>query len=407
MKYLSFFTALMLSVSLAFGQNINDQKVTFDYIQLPLIKIDPQFSQYNITVEHAYQQANDDSTAVYEARRNFAAQAFEGAVAQYHKSCDSLDRIHWQNMATWQKQVDAGVKNPDGTALVAPIAAPYPTPPVPQRIEEPMRHSDFNEASATNRVNLEGFTQGQGEVEVTLIIHPIRSMRIGYKKEPTGTAARYSFAAIYVMPIGLRVSTPSQGVLLETRLSEKEAMYSLPSQETTYDHVLYMMDNKAAVFAQVEAHARQTVLTEVNTYLNDQFGFVKRTRTAEMYAVKSFKDYDYTDVTEAFTKATFALQAIGGSRNRSSAMTQLDEAIAAIETILAESDMSDGKARINDKVTGMLQCNLAELYVWKGDFNKSEGFANLALNGKGKASRHIKGEQAFYKEQRKRWEANF
>lgn len=406
MKCLPFFTALMLTVSAAFGQNINDQKVTFDYIQLPLIKIDPQFSQYNITIEHAYQQANEDSMIVYEAQRGFAMQTFETAIEQYYQSCDSLDRIHLQNMATWQKQVDAGVKNPDGTALTAPIAAPYPTPPVPQRIEVPLYHSDYDEAAATSRVNLDGFTQGSGEVEVTLIIHPLRSMRIVYKKETTGTA-RYSFGARYVMPIGLRVSTPSQGVLLETMLSENEAFYSLPKQESTYDHVLYMKDNKAAVFAQIEAHARQTVLTEVNQYLNNQFGFIKRTRTAEMYSVKSFKDYDYTDVTAAFTKATFALQAVGGSRDRSTAMTELDEAIAAIETILEESDINDGKARINDKVTGMLQCNLAELYMWKGDFNKSEGFANLALNSKGKASRHIKGEQAFYQDQRKRWQANY
>jgi hypothetical protein len=169
-----------------------------------------------------------------------------------------------------------------------------------------------------------------------------------------------------------------------------------------------MKDNKEIMFRQMETAGRSAAIAQLNDHLNNHFGFVERNRTAEIYSVKSFKGHDYTDVTNAFTKTTIALQAVGADRDRSGAMGKINEAITATETILTESNLSDNKARINDKITAMLQCNLAELYMWKADFNKSDGLANLALNsGEGKAKRHIRDEIGFYKDQRNRWEVHY
>ncbi len=408
MKRILLASALMLIGSVSFGQNINDHKINFNFIQLPLLKIDTQYDNYSVKVEHAYRQANEDSTVMFSARQEVAMQLFMQSNEQYHRERDSLERIYLAQMSSWEQKVNAGTTNPDGTQLAQPVAPMYPPAPVMDLIEAPMSHSEFQENMATDRINLSGYTKGEGEVEITITIHPIRSYRIVESKKGTGASTKYNYTARYVMPIGLRVANPSQGIMMETTLYESERTYNLPSQKSKYDHELYMKDNKETFFRQMETAGRNSAISQLNDHLNNHFGFVQRTRSAEIYSVKSFKGFDYTDVTNAFTQITFALQAVGSDRDRSGAMSLIDAAISTTETILAESNIGDKKSRINDKVTAMLQCNLAELYMWKADFNKCDGLANLAMNsGEGKAKRHIRDEMGFYKDQRNRWDVHY
>lgn len=408
MKRILLASAIALSGSVSFGQNINDHKISFNYIQLPLLKIDTQYDNYSVKVEHAYRQANEDSTVMFDARKNVAMEMFMQANERYHHERDSIERIHLAQMSAWEQKVNAGTTNPDGTQLAQPVAPMYPAPPTMDPVVQPMTHSEFQENIAMDRINLQGYTKGDGEVEVTIIIHPIRSYRIVESKKGSGASTKYEYTARYVMPIGLRVANPSQGIMMETLLYENERTYNMPSQKSKYDHELYMKDNRETLFRQIETAGRNSAISQLNDHLNNHFGFVERTRSAEIYSVKSFKGYDYTDVTNAFTQTTLALQAVGSDRDRSGAISQIDAAIGATETILAESNIGDKKSRINDKITAMLQCNLAELYMWKADFNKCDGLANLALNsGEGKAKRHIRDEIGFYKDQRNRWDVHY
>jgi len=408
MKQLLLTFALIMCVTLSFGQNINDNKITFNYIQLPLLKIESKYDAYKLSIEHAYLQANEDSTMMFEARQNVAMEMFQAETERYHRQRDSIDRLHLEQMAQWEKQVNAGVTAANGTALPQPVAPAYPQPPVLDQIDAPILHSDFQDNIATDRVKLEGYSEGDNQVEITVTIHPIRNIRITSEKKGTGASTKYNYKAHYVLPIGLRVANPSQGIMMEVTLYENELAYGMPSQKSQYDHELYMMDNQEVFFRQLETHARQLALTKLNDHLNNHFGFVKSTRTAEIYSVKSHKGHDYSDVTNAFTKTTLALQAVGDDRDRSGAIDKINLAINNTEAILTESNLSDRKARINDKITAMLQCNLAELYMWKADFDKCDGLSNLVENsGEGKARRHIKGERAFYSDQRNRWDVHY
>ena len=53
----------------------------------------------------------------------------------------------------------------------------------------------------------------------------------------------------------------------------------------------------------------------------------------------------------------------------------------------------------------MIQCNLAELYLWKADFNHAELQLNLAIANGGKFKRHAEDEKPFLANQKKRWDA--
>lgn len=408
MKTMLLTVSLVLLSGISFGQNINDHKISFSYIQLPLMKIDTQFDQYNITVEKAYEQANADSTAQYEARQKVAMELFQRQVATYYHQRDSLNRIHLQNLADWERKVNAASANPEATAPEQPLPPNYPTPPMYPDIKAPILHSDYTDENVLQRVNLSGYDQGAGEVEITITIHPIRSINIVSTKKGTGAATKYNYTARYILPIGVKVATPSQGILMETTLYEQEQSYTMREQTSQYDQELYMMDNRETFFRELESYARSQALSRANDYLNDNFGFVTRTRVAEIYSVKSYKGYDYSDVTNAFTKTTFALQAVGNDRDRSGAMDEIQAAMDAIKGVLEESNLSDNKARINDKITAMLQCNLAELYIWQAEFDKADATVNIAMNsGEGKAKRHLKDELGFYQDQRKRWQVHY
>ena len=44
-------------ISVVCAQNIDDNKVNFKYIQLPLQKVNPLFSNYEVRVNHLYKKS--------------------------------------------------------------------------------------------------------------------------------------------------------------------------------------------------------------------------------------------------------------------------------------------------------------------------------------------------------------
>jgi hypothetical protein len=74
--YLLLTAFLFVSPSLV-AQNIDDNKVNFQYIQLPLQKINPLFTQYEVRVQHDYRRANEDSTQVFAQRKQLQEVAYQ------------------------------------------------------------------------------------------------------------------------------------------------------------------------------------------------------------------------------------------------------------------------------------------------------------------------------------------
>lgn len=408
MKKILLTATVLLGFGIAHSQNINDNKITFSYIQLPLVKIDTQFDTYEVLVEHNYNQANEDSLMMFEARKEASMNFFLQQMAVYQSQRDSLDKIYLKSLSTWEKNTNAGIKNPDGTAIPKPAPPVFPSTPTYPNIQSPQLHSAYENSTVTQRIALAGYEDGTGGVTVTIKLEPIQNIRIVEKKSGSASSTKWTYNAQYTLPLSVVVSSPSQGILLETTLFTGAKNYKMADQKSQYDHQLYMMDNKAQFYAQLESYARNEALTSANNYLNNQFGFIQKNRTQEIYSVKSYKNYDYTDVTESFSLAVLALQAVGNDRDRDGSMDKLEDAINSIKLILEESSLSDKKTRINPKVTAMLQCNLAELLIWQAEFDKADSTVNIAMNsGEGKAKRHCKNEKGFYADQRKRWNIHY
>jgi hypothetical protein len=402
MKKITILLLAILSLGSSFAQNIDDNKVSFPYIQLPYKKINPIFTTYEVRVTHSYKNANNDSTTVYNARKEAAQKAYDVQYNTWLEQKKVIDRTYLSQMAQYEKNVNSGV------AATVPTNPVYPPAPVFPTMEKIRLHGEITDTDVSNAIVLQGYTKGLGGSIVTVDIHPIRSVKIIETKTGSGASTKYEYKCQYILPVELTVESPTDGQMYKKILFDNIQYYTMKSYPSKYEYMVWAMDNLEKFYTDMEREVRKSALSEVNNILNDQFGFVKMTRGTEIYSVKKYKDYEYSDVITAFTLTTQAFTHVAKDRNRANAVPKIDEAIAKWKAILQESNTIDERARVNDKITAMIQCNLAELYVWKGDFDQAEIYMNLAMNsGVMKFRNHAERMQAFYKDQRVRWETHY
>jgi hypothetical protein len=407
MKTLLLIVSFIGSFSLVFGQNIADNKVQFSYTQLPYYKIDGMFTKYDVKFVHGYEQSNQDLLAAHDLNKEAAMNIFEQSMIQHKQATDVIDTRYFRLMAQWEKNVNAGKTQANGLPLPQPARPTYPIAPIFPGLDIPRVNSPMDENTVLNKINIDGFEKGLGGFVVTVNVLGLDNIQISEKKKGSESATKYTYTATYNLPVEVTVESPTQGKLIYLRILEGRQSYTIGTYSSKYDHKVYMLTNKEKFHADLEIAARAKAVSETNQYLNNQIGYVTKTRNAELYAVKKFKSYDYSDVTNAYTKTVQALNLISQDRDRSSAMVQINEALAAWEAIMYESNTYDNKARINDKITAMIQCNIAELLAWKGEYDKAQASANLAISAGGKFKRHANGEKSFYADQKKRWNVHY
>lgn len=402
MKAISTLLLFLGAVLFASAQNVDDNKVNFQYIQLPLQKINPLFKTYEVRVNHIYKNANNDSLTVYNARKEAAQKTYDLQYATWLEQKKTIDKTYLAQMAAYEKATNAG------TVATMPAAPVYPATPVLNPIGKIKLHGEMTDTDVSNTITLQGFEKGLGGSMITIDVYPIRGLKIIESKSGSGASTKYEYKCQYILPIEVTFETPTDGKLYKKILFDNVQHYGMKSYASKYEYQAWLLDNEDNFYAEMERSVRKSALNEINQILNNEFGFVKTTRGTEIYSVKKYKDYDYKDVIDAYTLTTQAFTLVAKDRNRTSAIPKLDIAIAKWKSILEESNTYDEKARINDKITAMIQCNLAELYIWKGDFDQAELYMNQALNsGVFKFKNHAERVQGYYADQRKRWEVHY
>ncbi len=390
------------SISVVSAQNVDDNKVNFPYIQLPLQKINPAYTKYEVRTNHVYKSANNDSLALYNLKKETAQNTYNLQYATWLEQKKVVERAYLTQMAAYEKAINTG------TVATAPANPIYPIAPVFVPLDKIKLNSELSDSDVNSVMVLQGFEKGLGGSIVTIDVFPIRSVKIIETKTGSGATTKYEYKCQYILPIQLTFETPTEGKLYSKVLFDNIQNYTMKSYSSKYEYQAWYLDNAEKFFVDMERDVRKTAINESNQILNNEFGFVKSTRSTEIYTVKKYKDYEYSDVVAAFTMTTQAFTLVGKDRNRASAIAKLDLAIDKWKSILEESNLYDEKARVNDKITAMIQCNLAELLIWKGDFDQAELYVNLALNSKVfKFKNQAERVQGFYADQKLRWGVHF
>ncbi len=239
---------------------------------------------------------------------------------------------------------------------------------------------------------------------LTVDIQAIRNIRITMKQKGSGANTTYKYTCEYQLPINVRFETPVDGVVLQEVVLPNTQYYQMKKYSSQYEFDIYWLQNKEQFYRELEAYARKQAMNEVNNLLNDQLGFVNKTRSTEIYTVKRYKGYDYSDFDHAYATTVSALQKVGQDLEHEAAKESLEKALEEWKTILYESTPSDKKARVNDKVTALIRCNMAEILFWLNRFDEVRTEVSLAENSKVmKAKNHARLVKKFYEDQEKRW----
>ncbi len=370
----------------ASGQNIDDNFVNFNYTQLPLVSVDESMRWYRFEVVTDVEGANMDSTATYQIR-------LDNAVSIYQKRMDT-----WlSKMSLLQQQ-----ENATGTSQ----SANYPPKPSLELVVKPVQHTVTTNASAEG-IKISGFNEGDNGLLIRYTLLPIKNVKFSYSKKGKEANTKYDYKCSYMLQAKMEVIDPNNTVLFEKMVGRAKTK-GLGKYKSTYDFAKWYMNNRETFYAQIESEGRKAAISGSGSALDNQFGYINKNRKAEIYSVKKYKDYDYTDVVMAYNQTTEALLKVGNERDRSGAMDDLEKARDMWLKILEESNLQNKKERINAKISAMIWCNLAEIAVWMADFNEADNQVSKTMNsGIIKAKSHIKGEKSFYADQKNRWNANF
>ena len=372
------------------AQNIDDNFITFPYTQVPLIPIDQGSRSVRFSVEQDVDKANQDSTA------------------NYHVKVSNAQRLYEQRMSTWYGQMSL-LQQQENTSGISQTAS-YPIKPYLKYIPSPIMNSISveNLSSTSESLNIPGFEKGGGGLLVSFKILPLRDFRINHKKSGAGAQTKYAYSCTFYLSVKMEVYSPDGTMIFERLVGNSKRTKVLGKYKSKYAFSDWFMKNRSDVYSQAENQGRVTAIQSASKVLESQFGFVNKSRRAEVYSIKKYKDYDYSDVASAYNKTNEALLLVGGSPDRSSAYASLKEARNMWSAILEESNIQNRKERINGKASAIIWCNIAEISMWMGDFNNVDiHVQNIRNSGVFKAKNHINGETSFYKDQRTRWDANF
>jgi hypothetical protein len=392
----------ILIAGVTFGQNVQDQKVSFNYIQLPSNPIKKGISNFNLVIDaSAYTKYNEDSMSVYQNKLS----TFEAEFATWLEDKKRADKLYLMELAKWERAVNVTVS--PAVAPVMPIKPSYSKQPIKEEIKLPLLTEDVTEAQTNGLINLEGYTKGEGGAVITLSIMGFQNASITVKKTGTGAATKYKYTSSCKMPIEVTVEVPGEGVILSEMINDNLQTSVIKSYDNQYEHQAWLIDNYDTFWAERQKTMLAASLKAVNALINDKCGYPKRARSTEIYTVKKHKGHDYSDLIDAYTNVKSGYDLLFKDVDRISAIAKIENGIEIWEDALEETNPFDNKDRVNKKVTALLYANLAEAYMWINDFDSADNYLQKAkIGGVSKYKTFAKRLQGVLNGLKARYEAN-
>ncbi|MGI4972911.1 MAG: hypothetical protein ACRYGH_28555 [Janthinobacterium lividum] len=342
----------MLSTLAAHGQSIDAQKVTFDYVRLPLIPLPAGTHNYSPEVVLRYADDVKQQKAAHESAVTEAKTKAEKDKQEY-KAQSLKEKALNRFLLDQRKPGEAVIPPANYTAQLydaKTLASTYVTISGLQRATGP-------EGDLHVTVNLEGFTLGP----TTSIM-----MRDGRKVDATATGAglKQAYEVSYKSPVAVKV-TAKDGTVLSDELLEASTTY------TTVATNAYGSAEQPTFLRQLDENIMKTNMKLVTEYLDSKFGQRVVTRNTSIWVI-SDKKINYDEYPQAYVKALMGYKMQADPTRAADGRKQISEAVALWEKALTESNPKDKKARIDEKVTAATLFNDAEANLWMNNFDEAE-----------------------------------
>jgi hypothetical protein len=387
--------ALLTSAS-AFGQSIDAQKVTFEYLRLPLVALPSATRTYQPEVVLRYedlvkQQKANRETTVAEAKINA-----ERAKQEY-KALSLKDKMLNRALLDERKPGDAIIPAADYTAQIydpKTLSATY------------VNLSGFQKAPSDAdlriTVSVDGFTQGP----INLINPAATGLRLA---TANGSApVKYAYEVSYKSPISVKV-TAKDGTVLVDELIEATNTYSKSATETFNSEdalAKFWANNQLPFMRLLDENSMKANMKLVSEYLDSKLGKRLMPRNTNITVV-SDKKVNYDEYPQAYEKALMGYKMLGDPTRAADSQKQIGEANALWKKALAEANPKDKKARIDEKVMAATLFNDAEANLWMNNFDEADVLlARLKLLDIGRYTAPSKELSDLIQDQRTRYNAN-
>lgn len=344
--------AVLLSVT-AHGQSIDAQKITFDYMRLPLVPLPAGTRSYSPEVVLRYadavkQQKADHQIAVADAKSKAEKDK------QEYKAQSLKEKALNRFLLDQRKPGEATIPPADYTAQVydaKTLATSYVNLSGLQRAQGP-------DGDLRVVVSMDGFTLG-----------PTTAVTLQNGKKVDGATAqgsgiKHAYEVSYKSPMAVKV-TAKDGTVLSDELLEATTSYVAIVTED------YGSANQATFLRQLDENVTKSNMKLVGEYLDSKFGQRPVTRNTAITVV-SDKKINYDEYPQAYMKALMGYKLLADPTRAADAQKQISEAAALWDKALAESNPKDKKARIDEKVTAATLYNDAEANLWMNKFDEAE-----------------------------------
>jgi hypothetical protein len=359
MKHLFFL--LLLSINTAFGQNINSESVEFQLLKQPKIVVDENSrklkvivtSPYNVKTEDIVKKSKEDyqaelknyATVVLNSEKEYQIKLREhDAEVIKAKEQFELENAAFKKLSLLERlSMTDQKKNP---VLVIPTKPVYykPAPPV---YAEPNLNDyiivDNNVLSS--KIAISGFTKEEGGIIVLVDIQQVNF------QDNAGQTFANQPTKIVVKVNGVEKTNASF-------FNDFKFVSSVPTNNI----------NKSLE----EKNHLNSVMTFINQYLNDNYGFQSVTKTVKISYVKNKGKYD--DLEKANLYVTTNLRKLQPelSEINDVAYANMKKGTDIWQQTLATVDYKNSNADFNAKIAKFIYFNLIRLNVALGKKKEAE-----------------------------------
>ena len=144
------------------AQNIIDNKVSFQYIQLPKIKIDEALNTYFITYKNSFVSGNERQNILHQSRVDSAKKALDLQIQNWEVEFNQAKKQYLTQLSVWKENENRGVISPK------PQEPIWPVYPEPYELFPPVLTRPFSELNIQNNFQLSGFEEGNSELKFLL-----------------------------------------------------------------------------------------------------------------------------------------------------------------------------------------------------------------------------------------------
>jgi hypothetical protein len=354
-----------------FAQKASGTYVDYEYYRLPLQKVAEK--KYHFSVEIGYVKDYEADMAFYEEAhaaydivKKELNDTYEKALEDYNKQSTGNKLVQQILLSDDGKPIKPTNKdyadrlNSQYKHFLGP--APYYNLVSPERSDIPTN------SEMTSAIKLDGFTKSTADgLKIVLnasdFTETSETRKLGEApnetKETNFTVSCEVMVSI-VNSLGEEVYANSYAKTLKYKSAKKKlAEWSKYERSSAYKNL--PNTKKKSLIAML--------INDVNTDLNNQFGYSWIKKRSKIYSAKG-KKYFYDDLDKAVVSFQNGLKDL--KVNQGIAAVKLNSAIVVWNKALEELDLADKKARINNKIGAALYINLGLAYTLINEFNNAD-----------------------------------